>query len=98
MGATFLKIGQYPASSTHSQASLKILREIGDRTDEAEALKNLAELHQALGEIETARRYCQQALALATALGIPLAAECEALGRELGEEEAGESAQHEGLA
>ena len=98
LGETFLKIDQYPESLTHNQAALEIFREIGDRRDEAEALKNLAALHQALGEIETARRYCQQALALATALGIPLAAECEALGRELGEEEAGESAQHEGLA
>jgi len=39
----------------------------------------LAELHQALGEVEVARQYCQQALALARELGIPLAAECEAL-------------------
>jgi hypothetical protein len=39
----------------------------------------LAELHQALGKVEVARQYCQQALALATELGIPLAAECEAL-------------------
>ena len=98
MGATFLKIGQYPASLTHIRAALEIFREIGDRGNEAEALKNLAALHQALGEIETARRYCQQALALATTLGVPLAAECEALGRELGGGEAGEFAQHEGLA
>lgn len=54
-------------------------REIGDRPNEAEALKNLAELHQALDEVEVARQYGQQALALAIELGIPLAAECEAL-------------------
>jgi len=39
----------------------------------------LADLHQALGVIEVARQYCQQALVLATELGIPLKAECEAL-------------------
>jgi hypothetical protein len=39
----------------------------------------LAELHQALGEGAVARQYCEQALALATELGIPLKAECEAL-------------------
>ncbi|MHC5763423.1 hypothetical protein [Nostoc sp.] len=43
----------------------------------------MAELHQALGEIELARQYCQQALALAMELGIPLAAECEALLQEI---------------
>ncbi|NJN22187.1 MAG: hypothetical protein HC812_14625 [Leptolyngbya sp. RL_3_1] len=42
-------------------------------------LKNLAELNQALGEGAVAQQYCQQALALATELGIPLQAECEAL-------------------
>jgi len=45
-------------------------------SDEAEALKNLAELHQKLGEAEVARGYCEQALALATELGIPLGEEC----------------------
>ncbi|MEM8809650.1 MAG: tetratricopeptide repeat protein [Cyanobacteria bacterium P01_G01_bin.38] len=83
LGETFLKTGQYPESLTHSQAALEIFQEIGDRANETEALKNLAALHQALGEIETARQYCQQALALATELGIPLAAECEALWQQL---------------
>jgi hypothetical protein len=46
----------------------------------------LAELHQALGEVEVAQQYCQQALALATELGIPLAAECEALLLKINEE------------
>ena len=58
---------------------MEIDREIGFRSGEAETLKKFAELHHALGEIEMARQYCQQALALATELGLPLAAECEAL-------------------
>ncbi|NEO88568.1 MAG: tetratricopeptide repeat protein [Spirulina sp. SIO3F2] len=83
MGATLLKLKDYPESLTNNQAALKIVREIGFRGGEAEALKNLAEVHQALGEIETAKQYAQQALALATELGIPLKAECEALLAEL---------------
>jgi len=78
-------LNQYPESLANSQAALEIFQEIGNRPGEAEALKNLAELHQALGEIETARQYGQQALALATELGIPLKAECEALIQKLGE-------------
>jgi hypothetical protein len=41
-------------------------------------------LHQALGKVEVAQQYCQQALELATELGIPLQAECEKLMGELG--------------
>ncbi len=50
-------------------------------------------MYQALGEVEVARQYCQQALALATELGIPLAAECDVLLLKLGvkpKEESGE--------
>jgi tetratricopeptide (TPR) repeat protein len=50
-----------------------------DKDSESYALKQLAELYRALGNFEEARNYCQQALALATALGIPLAAECQTL-------------------
>jgi tetratricopeptide (TPR) repeat protein len=79
IGATQLKLEQYPECLTNNQAALELFREIGLRAGEAAALKNLAEVHHALGAIEVARQYCQQALALATELGIPLVAECEAL-------------------
>ncbi|NJL91195.1 MAG: ATP-binding protein [Coleofasciculaceae cyanobacterium SM2_1_6] len=79
MGATQIKLEQYPESLTNNQTALEIFREIGLRVGEAEALKNLAEIYQILGEVEVARQYCQQGLALARELGIPLAAECEAL-------------------
>ncbi len=74
-----LKEGGVVHSLTHNQAALEIFREIGDRANEAEALKNLAEVHQALGERVAARQHGEQALVLATELGIPLKAECEAL-------------------
>lgn len=79
MEATQIKLEQYSKSLISNQVTLDIFREIGDRPNEVEALKNLAELHQVLGEVEVARQYCQQALVLAIALGIPLAAEYEAL-------------------
>jgi tetratricopeptide (TPR) repeat protein len=83
MGATRFKLKQYPDSLTNNQSTLEIFREIGSREGEAEALKNLADLHQALGEEKVAWQYCQQALAIAIELGIPLKAECEALLSEL---------------
>ncbi|MEG4862162.1 MULTISPECIES: tetratricopeptide repeat protein [unclassified Microcoleus] len=79
LGVTQLKLEQCSDSLTNIQLALELFQEIGDRANEATALKNFAELHQALGEVEVAQQYCQQALALATELGIPLAAECEAL-------------------
>ena len=87
LGATQLKLEQYLESLTKTQAALEVFQEIGDKTSEAEALKNLAEVHQALGEGEVARQYCQQALALATELGIPLQEECEALQLKIENEE-----------
>jgi tetratricopeptide (TPR) repeat protein len=78
-GATQLKLEQYPKSLTNIQTALEIFREIGNKTNEAKALKTLAELHQALGKVEVARQPCQQALALATELGIPLAEKCRQL-------------------
>lgn len=83
IGETQLKLERYSASLTNNQAALEIFREIGVREGEAEALKNLAELHQALGQLKEARQYCQQALALATELGIPLVEECRQLQEEL---------------
>ncbi len=79
MGETQIKLKQYSESLTNNQAALEIFQEIGSRQGEAYALKNLAELHYALGKIDLARQYCQQALVLATELGLPLAADCEAL-------------------
>ncbi len=79
MGITQIKLKQYPEALGNLQAVLEIFRAIHSPAGEATALKYLAEVHQALGEVEVARQYCQQALALATELGIPLAADCEAL-------------------
>jgi Tetratricopeptide repeat/NB-ARC domain len=79
LGNALGKLKKYPEAFKVLQESLKISKNIGDREGESHTLRILAELHQDLGEVELARQYCQQALALATELGIPLAAECEAL-------------------
>ncbi|MGB3493635.1 MAG: tetratricopeptide repeat protein [Elainellaceae cyanobacterium] len=86
LGVTQLKLKQYSEALSNLTTVLAIFRELGGRNGEAEVLKGLAELHQALGEVETARQYGQQALALATELGIPLKAECETLLAELNQD------------
>jgi tetratricopeptide (TPR) repeat protein len=86
IGSALLGGKQYSESFTHNQKALVISREVGDRNLEAKTLKNLAELHKALGDIEVARQHCQHALELATELGIPIAAECEALMESLAQE------------
>ncbi|PSN18134.1 hypothetical protein C7271_14155 [filamentous cyanobacterium CCP5] len=60
MGGTQLKLEQHLESLSNNQAALEIFQEIGVREGEAEALKNLADLHQALGEDEVARQYAQR--------------------------------------
>jgi tetratricopeptide (TPR) repeat protein len=85
-----LKLEQHQESLINNQTALEIFQEISYRDGEAEVLKNLTKLHQALGEVEVARWYCKQALELATELGIPLAEECKKLKGELEEREASE--------
>lgn len=43
-----------------------------------------------MSDLDLARQYCQQALVLAIELGIPLAAECEALQLQLDSDRSGE--------
>jgi tetratricopeptide (TPR) repeat protein len=83
LGEVFIKLERYAEPLEVLQSALEICQETGERSLKAEVLKNLAELHQALGKGEVARQYCQQALALATELGIPLKAECETLLQQL---------------
>ena len=59
------------------QSALSIFQKIGIRREEAETLKNLAELYKALNQIETARRYAYSALNLAEELKLFLQTECK---------------------
>ena len=76
---TYRNDEQYEKAIELYQQSLSIKREISDRQGMPMTLKNLAKLYQMLGKLDLARDYCQQAIDLAIELGIPLAAECEAL-------------------
>ncbi len=87
IGANFVQLENYSEALETLHKALEITQNIGYRYGEAGTRKHLAELHQALGEIETAQQDVQQALALATELGIPLKAECETLLAELGQGE-----------
>ncbi|MBD3886895.1 tetratricopeptide repeat protein [Phormidium tenue FACHB-886] len=79
LGAVLIKLEQHSEALENLQNALSIFREVNSRTGEAETLKNLAELHQKTGSSELARQECDQALAIATELGIPLVKECEDL-------------------
>jgi tetratricopeptide (TPR) repeat protein len=83
LGVALLRQQNITEALENLQFALRIFQEVKSRDDESQALKNLAELHQVLGEIELARQYCQQALELATELGIPLADECRTLQEEI---------------
>lgn len=82
-GYISIKLRQYSDALELLKSSLEIFRKIGDRANEAEAFLRLAQLHQQTGEIDLAREYCDQALALANELGIPLAEECRNLKEQL---------------
>ena len=79
LGSALIQLKKPKESLKNLNRALTIFREIKALAKEAESLKNLAELHQSLGEYEVAKHYYQQALELATKLGIPLATECEVL-------------------
>jgi tetratricopeptide (TPR) repeat protein len=79
IGRVQLKLKKYPDSLTNHETALKIFREIGERTNEADVLRNLTELYIEMGETDKAQQFCQQALSLATELEIPIKQECEAL-------------------
>jgi tetratricopeptide (TPR) repeat protein len=83
IGFAQCSLGDYQTSLVNNKEALDFFQSMGYRPNEVEALKNLAEVYQSLGDIEVARQYAQQASVLATELGIPLKAECEALVAEL---------------
>jgi len=84
MGNNLLESGEYLSDALeYLQTSVELSRKIGDAYTETNSLWNLSVLHQKLDQVEIALEYCQQALVLATELGIPLKAECEALQQSL---------------
>jgi tetratricopeptide (TPR) repeat protein len=88
MRALLTKLAHYAEEFKDLQLALAKYRGIGDRANESETLHRLAKLHQQLanqqlGQVPYAIEYCQQALALAAEVGIPLAEKCRKLKEEL---------------
>jgi tetratricopeptide (TPR) repeat protein len=87
-GVTLTKLEKYPEAQQRLQTSLEIFKELGDRANEAEALLRLAELHHKTEQLNLAQEFCNQALCLASELGIPLIKECQQLQAMLTEDNA----------
>ena len=83
IGFINLSLERYSAALKNFDVVLELFRRIGAQSEEAETLKHLAEVHQALGNPEKAKQYCQDALAIATDLELPLQEEYKALQRKL---------------
>ena len=84
LGEVYYKLEDYPQSLKHSQTALGIFHQIGAKDGQAEALKNSALANKELGNLKLAKEQCQQALEIATELGIPLVKECQELREKLG--------------
>ena len=83
LGKIYIELGKHEDALTSLTSALKISREISKRPVEAKVLKTLALLHQLTDDLPLASEYCEQALLLATTLGMPLMKECEALLQQL---------------
>jgi tetratricopeptide (TPR) repeat protein len=79
LAGAFCKLEQYSEALYSSQKALEIFQNIDERYSEAIVCKNLAEIHHELGNLNRAIDFCNQALALTTELGIPLAKDCQEL-------------------
>ena len=78
LAGTLMRFGRYPETLERAEESLRLLRTVGARADEARMLANLAEIHTAVGDTRAARR-CADA---AYAMGLRTADEfLEGLGR-----------------
>lgn len=79
IGTVCLRLEQYTEAESNLLTALKISRNIGLRSSEATVYRSLAELYFKLEQFERAKGYCEQAIALASELGIPLLQECQKL-------------------
>jgi len=83
LGRQQTALAEYPAATESLQAALQAARSLGARRLQALALGAIAVLHQALGDRERAQADCEQAIAIASELGLPEAAQFAALQKEL---------------
>jgi tetratricopeptide (TPR) repeat protein len=86
LGVAMAQSGEYKKALEALLRVLGIFRQIGDKASEANCLRNLAGLYQKMGQFRQAQGHCEQALAIAEELRIPLAEECKRLKEELKKE------------
>ena len=80
-GSIGIKLKKYDEAQTHLQAAITIFQDIPFPVGEATSNLSLAKLYcQTIPpNFNLARQHCEQALQIATELGIPLAQECQEL-------------------
>jgi tetratricopeptide (TPR) repeat protein len=74
LGVAYHKLGDHGRAMECYRQALVPYRVVGDRFEEASTLANLGDAQLAAGQQEEARASWQQALAIFTALGHPVAA------------------------
>jgi len=79
LGETLVKVGQHETALVYLQTALKILQRQDARAIEAATYKWLGVLYQAMDDRQQATAAFDRAIALATALEIPLADDCRRL-------------------
>ncbi|CAK0751897.1 hypothetical protein CCP3SC1_10082 [Gammaproteobacteria bacterium] len=70
-GVNKLRCGDYATALTYWEQSLAIQREIGDKAGEGITLSNLGATYSDLKQVDLARKYLQDALAIFEALQSP---------------------------
>jgi tetratricopeptide (TPR) repeat protein len=87
LGYAKTNLEQYDNSLQNLQEALEIFQKIKSRKDQVIVLDYIAKNYYKKRQIKLARQHCEQALQIATELGIPLAQECQELLSKIEEEE-----------
>jgi tetratricopeptide (TPR) repeat protein len=82
-GLTLIKLKQDSQALISLQSALEIVREVNAHYIEVRTLASLAEFHQKLDQCDLAVEFCDQALAIATKLRMPIAKDCQQLKEKL---------------
>lgn len=69
LGTNYLRLGDYQRAFECHEKDLQIVRSIGDRTGEAQALGNLATAHYTAGQYQQAVEFYQKSLAISLEIG-----------------------------
>ena len=69
IGQIFEAYGDYERALVYLEQSLRIAREIGDKSGEGTTLNNLSGIYRARGDYETALQYLEQSLRIQREIG-----------------------------